>query len=82
MDYKKIAAQSGGNLANYNKILANSGADLNIKNKNSLPLLLVGTAMRSTYSYDFNLIVGDRFKKENFYQVVTFFGLFLALLVF
>jgi len=28
MDYKKIAAQSGGNLANYNKILANSGANV------------------------------------------------------
>jgi hypothetical protein len=53
---------------------------VNVKNKNSLPLLLVAAAMRSTYSYEFNLVLKEKFKKESFYQIITFLSLFLAFL--
>lgn len=51
---------------------------INVKNKISVPLLLIGAAMRSTYGYNFSLVNQERSKKENLYQFLTFLGLVLA----
>jgi hypothetical protein len=53
---------------------------INVKNKANVPLLTFGAAMRLNYSDSFNLAVQEQFRKENLYQILVFFGLFLAFL--
>lgn len=69
-DFKKIE------ITNFKNVV------VNFKNKNNIPLLLVGCAARKDYGYDFNLISTGQLIKENVYQLIVFFGFFIALLSF